>query len=154
MSRVDRASREVRRPPGAVFAALADRAALEAWLPPAGMRGRIEHWDPRPGGGFRMELTYLDATGAPGKSSAATDVVEVGFADIVEPERVVQRAEFVADDPAFAGVMTMTWSLSAAPGGTEVVVTAVDVPSGIDPVVHEEAMASSLANLAAFVERG
>lgn len=152
MGRSDRASREVAAPPGTVFAALVDRAALEAWLPPAGMTGRIEHWDPRPGGGFRMELTYLDATDAPGKSSAATDVVEVGFAELVEPERVVQRAEFVADDPSFAGVMTMTWSLAPAHGGTEVVVTAVDVPPGIDPDVHEEAMAASLANLAAFVE--
>lgn len=158
MSRVDRASRVVSAPPGTVFGALVDRAALETWLPPEGMRGRIEHWDPRPGGGFRMELTYLDATDAPGKSTAGTDVVEVGFAELVEPERVVQRAEFVADDPSFSGVMTMTWSLTAAPGrtevaGTEVTVSAVDVPPGIDPAVHEEAMASSLANLAAFVER-
>lgn len=91
-----------------VYDALVGRKSLEAWLPPDGMRGRIERWDPRPGGGFRMILTYLDATDSPGKTSAATDVVDVGFADLVPSERVVQRAVFESDDPLFAGTMTMT----------------------------------------------
>ena len=55
-----------------------------------------------------MVLTYLDPTDAPGRSSDATDVVEVGFGDLVPDKRVVHRAEFVADDPSFAGTMTMT----------------------------------------------
>jgi Activator of Hsp90 ATPase homolog 1-like protein len=121
-------------------------------LPPKGMLGRIERWDPRPGGGFRMELTYLDSSGSPGKASDATDVVDVGFAELVRPNLVVQRAEFEADDPAFAGVMTMTWRLDGREEGTEVSVTAVDVPSGIDQAVHQAGIASSLANLASYVE--
>ncbi|GLZ52618.1 SRPBCC domain-containing protein [Actinomycetospora sp. NBRC 106378] len=152
MARTDRAARVVAAAPDAVHRALVDPDALMAWLPPDGMRGRIEHWDLRPGGGFRMELTYLDPTGAPGKSTAASDVVEVGLGELTG-ERVVWRTEFVADDPRFAGVMTMTWSLAPVPTGTEVVVTAVDVPPGIEPGVHEAAMASSLAHLAAVVER-
>lgn len=153
MARTDRAARVIAAPPPEVHAALTDPDVLAAWLPPEGMRGRVERWDPRPGGGFRMELTYLDPAGAPGKSTDATDVVEVGFGELTA-ERVVWRTEFVADDPAFAGVMTMTWSLAPAPAGTEVVVTAADVPPGIEPDVHEAAMASSLAHLAAVVERG
>ncbi|MCD2187351.1 SRPBCC domain-containing protein [Actinomycetospora soli] len=152
MARTDRAARVISADPERVHAALVDPDALVTWLPPEGMRGRIERWDLRPGGGFRMELTYLDAAGAPGKSTAATDVVEVGFGEVTA-HRVEWRTEFVADDPAFAGVMTMTWSLRPAGSGTEVVVTADDVPPGIGADVHEEAMASSLANLAAAVER-
>ncbi|GAA4839645.1 SRPBCC family protein [Actinomycetospora corticicola] len=151
MARTDHAARVVAAAPAAVRAALLDPDALTSWLPPEGMRGRIQRWDPRPGGGFRMELTYLDATDAPGKSTAGTDVVDVAFGALTD-DRVVWRTEFVADDPAFAGVMTMTWSWSAGPTGTEVVVTATDVPPGIGPDVHEEAMASSLAHLAAVVE--
>jgi uncharacterized protein YndB with AHSA1/START domain len=151
MARTDRATRVIAASPAAVRAALLDPDALSSWLPPQGMRGRIERWDPRPGGGFRMELTYLDATDAPGKSTAGTDLVDVAFGDLTA-DRVVWRTEFVAEDPAFAGVMTMTWSWTARSGGTEVVVTASDVPPGIEPDVHEEAMASSLGNLAAFVE--
>lgn len=152
MTRTDRASRWIAAPPEAVYGALLDRDSLEAWLPPDGMRGHIERWDPRPGGGFRMVLTYLDPAGSPGKTSDATDVVDVGFGDLVPPQRVVHRAGFQSDDPAFAGTMTMTWLLAAAGGGTEVTVTATDVPPGIDSDVHEEGIASSLANLAAYVE--
>ncbi|MFC0002925.1 SRPBCC family protein [Micromonospora siamensis] len=152
MERIDRASRVIAAAPTTVYDALLDPEALEAWLPPDGMRGRVERWDPRPGGGFRMVLTYLDATDAPGKTSDATDAVEVGFAELTPPERVVQRAVFEADDPAHAGVMTMTWQLTAVGGGTQVTVTATDVPAGIDQTDHQTAMASSLANLAAYVE--
>ena len=154
MGRIDSATRVVAAAPATVYTALLTPAALEEWLPPEGMRGRVERWDPRPGGGFRMVLTYLDATGSPGKTSAATDVVDIGFTELVAGERVVQQAVFEADDPAFAGTMTMTWALAAAGEGTEVTVTATGVPPGIDQAVHRTAMASSLANLAAFVEGG
>ncbi|MGV9866863.1 SRPBCC family protein [Rhodococcus koreensis] len=152
MGRTDRAGRVIAASPTTVYDALLDRESVEAWLPPEGMRGRIEQWDPRPGGGFRMVLTYLDPADSPGKSSAATDVVDVGFADLVPPERVVQQAVFEADDPSFAGTMTMTWQLTPTAGGTEVTVTATDVPPGISQADHEAGIASSLANLASYVE--
>ncbi|MCZ4125461.1 SRPBCC family protein [Streptomyces sp. H39-S7] len=154
MSRIDRANRVIAAPPAAVYGALLDRQSLEAWLPPAGMRGRIERWDPRPGGGFRMILTYLDPTASPGKTSDATDVVDVEFAELTPARRVVQRAVFTADDPSYAGTMTMTWHLAAAGDGTEVTVTATDVPPGIGQAAHESGIASSLANLASYVEAG
>ncbi|WP_372349268.1 SRPBCC family protein [Streptomyces sp. KL116D] len=152
MSRTDRASRVIAAPPATVYDALLDRESLQTWLPPEGMSGRIERWDPRPGGGFRMILTYLDPTESPGKTSDATDVVDVEFAALERPARVVQRAVFEADDPAFAGTMTMTWQLTAADAATEVTVTATGVPSGIDQAVHEAGISSSLAHLASFVE--
>ncbi|WP_416971729.1 SRPBCC family protein [Streptomyces sp. 4F14] len=151
MPRTDRAARLVPAPPDTVYAALVDRAALETWLPPAGMRGHIEHWDPRPGGGFRMTLTYLDATDDPGKTSDATDVVDVSFTALVPPEQVVQQAVFTSDDPVYAGTMTMTWDLAPAPEGTRVTVTATDVPPGIGQADHEAGIASSLAQLEAYV---
>ncbi|MFI7355756.1 SRPBCC family protein [Streptomyces avidinii] len=152
MNRTDRGSRVIAASPAAVYAALLDREALERWLPPDGMRGRVERWDPRPGGGFRMVLTHLDPADGLGKTSDATDVVEVVFADLVPSRRVVQRAVFEADDPRYAGTMTMTWHLTAVGGGTEVSVTAEDVPPGIDQAVHEAGIASSLAHLRSYVE--
>jgi uncharacterized protein YndB with AHSA1/START domain len=152
MERTDRASRVIEAPPSTVYDALLDRESLEAWLPPDGMRGRIERWDPRPGGGFRMVLTYLDPADSPGKTSDATDVVDVEFGALVPAERVVQRAVFDSDDPSYAGTMTMDWRQAAAGAGTEVTVTATDVPPGIDQAVHEAGIASSLANLASYVE--
>jgi len=153
MKRIDRVSRTIAARPAAVYAALVEAERLEAWLPPDGMRGRLERFDPRPGGGFRMVLTYLDPTDSPGKTSGADDVVEVEFANLTPEERVVQRAVFESDDPAYAGTMVMTWQLTAVSRGTEVVVSATDVPPGIEQSAHEAGIASSLANLAAHLER-
>lgn len=150
--RADRASRTVRAPAEAVYRAMTEQAALEAWLPPEGMSGRIDRFEPWPGGGFRMVLTYLDPATAQGKTSESSDVTEVGFVDLVPLERVVQRVVFESPDPAFAGTMTMTWRLTGHPEGTTVTVEAVDVPRGIAKADHETGLASSLANLAAHVE--
>ena len=153
MPRTDRASRVIAAPPERVFAALVDPEALTAWLPPDGMSGRFERFDARPGGSYRMVLTYADASGAPGKSTAGSDVVEARFVDIVAGARVVQAVDFVSDDPAYAGTMTMTWEVTAVDAGTRVDIVADDVPDGISAQDHAAGLASSLTNLAAVVEQ-
>src|SRR5881392_809510 len=120
MPRTDRASRVIAAPPERVWAALVDPEALLAWLPPGGMTGRFERFDARPGGSYRMVLTYSDASGAPGKATADFD--------IVSGERVVQAVDFVSDDPAYASTMIMTWEVTAADAGTRVNIVAKDVP--------------------------
>lgn len=138
-------------PPADVYRALLDAQALESWLPPDGMTGRMERFEPHAGGGYRMVLTYTDPASSPGKSSEASDVVEVALTELAPDERVVQQVEFASDDPAYAGVMTMTWQLDPAEGGTRVSVRADDVPSGIAQSDHEEGITSSLANLDAYL---
>lgn len=152
MRRTDRASRVVDAPLARVFDALVDRDALESWLPPAGMTGRFEHFDARPGGSYRLVLTYTEPTEAGGKSSADSDIVEARYVEIVRDVRVVQAVDFVSDDPAFAGTMTMTWTVTEVSGGTRVEFIADDVPEGIDADDHAAGLSSSLDNLAAHVE--
>jgi uncharacterized protein YndB with AHSA1/START domain len=152
VGRTDRSRRLIAATPAALYRALVEREALERWLPPEGMAGRIDRFDQRPGGGFRMELTYLDPVESPGKTSASRDVTEVELAELDPGSRVVWRVKFVSDDPAYAGTMTMTWALTEVEGGTEVSVRADDVPPGISASDHEAGIASSLANLAAHVE--
>lgn len=134
-----------------VFDALLDQRALETWLPPANMTGRFEHFDPRPGGSYRLVLTYSDAADSPGKSSADSDIVDVRFVDIVANERVVQAVDFVADAPEFAGTMTMTWTVREDADATVVEVVADDVPDGISAADHAAGLAASLDNLARFL---
>ncbi|MGZ6840404.1 MAG: SRPBCC family protein [Frankiaceae bacterium] len=153
MPRTDRASRVIAAPPERVWAALVDPKALMAWLPPAGMTGRFERFDARPGGSYRMVLTYSDASAAPGKASVDSDIVEARFGDIVPGERVVQAVDFVSDDPAYAGTMTMTWEVTAVDAKTRVDILAEDVPDGISAEDHAAGLASSLTNLAAYVEQ-
>jgi uncharacterized protein YndB with AHSA1/START domain len=135
-----------------VFNALVDRDALETWLPPDGMTARFERFDPSPGGGFSLVLRYADATGSRGKSSVDSDVVEARYVDIVPNDRVVQSVEFLSDDPAFAGTITMTWTVRAVDGGTRVEIIADDVPDGISADDHSAGLTSSLEKLASYVE--
>lgn len=153
MPRRDSAARVITAPPDRVWAALVDREALAAWLPPAGMTGRFERFDARPGGSYRMVLTYSDATGAPGKTTEDSDTVEARFVEIVPGERVVQEVDFVSDDPAHAGTMSMSWQVTEVERGTRVDIVAEGVPDGIPEADHAEGLASSLANLAAHLER-
>ena len=94
MPRTDRGSRVIAASPERAWAALVDPGALLAWLPPGEMTGRFERFEARPGGSYRMVLTYPDASGAPGKATADSDIVEARFVDI--PGRP-------AGDPARAG---------------------------------------------------
>lgn len=100
-----------------------------------------------------MVLTYADASLAAGKTTADSDIVEARFLDIVPEERVVQAVDFISDDPAFSGTMTMTWEVSGVDGGTQVAIRAENVPDGISADDHAAGLSSSLANLAAYLER-
>ncbi len=144
----------VAAPPERVYAAFVDPDALLEWLPPEGMTGRFDRFDARPGGSYRLILTYADASAAAGKATPDSDVVEARFVDLVPGERVVQAVDFVSDDPAYAGTMIMSWELAAVDSGTRVEIRADDVPDGISAEDHAIGLASSLANLAAYVEKG
>ena len=153
MPRTDKASRVITAPPERVWAALTDPEALLTWLPPGGMTGRFERFDARPGGSYRMVLTYPDASGAPGKATADSDIVEARFVDIVPGERIVQAVGFVSENPAYAGTMIMTWEVAAADDGTRVSIVAGDVPDGISAEDHAAGLDSSLTKLAAYLEQ-
>ena len=135
-----------------MFDALVDRDALERWLPPDGMTAEFERFDPTPGGSYRLVLTYVDPDGAPGKSAPDSDVVDVRYLAIARDDHVVQAVDFESGDPAFAGTMTMTWVVRAVDGGTHVEITAENVPDGISPADHAAGLASSLDNLARYLE--
>jgi uncharacterized protein YndB with AHSA1/START domain len=151
MTRTDTASRVIKAPLTRVFAALVDREALVEWLPPSGMTGRFDHFDARPGGSYRMVLTYTDPLALSGKTFADSDIIEGRFVEIEPDVRVVQAVDFASDDPSFGGTMTMTWTVTRVDGGTRVELRAHDVPPGISARDHEDGMNSSLDNLATYI---
>lgn len=138
----------------ALYDAFMSAEALAAWMPPSGMRGKIEAFGARVGGGYRMTLTYeRPGPETRGKTTADADTVQVRFLELVPGERIVEAADFVSDDPANAGTMTMTWAFADAPGGTEVSVRVENAPPGISDEDHAAGIRSSLENLAAFAAR-
>jgi uncharacterized protein YndB with AHSA1/START domain len=151
MSHTDVGRATIDAPPNEVFAALVDAEARTVWLPPAGMSGRFDWFDARPGGGYTLTLTYDDEA-TRGKSGKNTDVVEVRFTAVEEPRQLVEEADFVSDDPNLAGTMTMSWSLEPVDRGTLVTITATDVPDGISSEDHVTAFASTLSNLDMYVK--
>jgi uncharacterized protein YndB with AHSA1/START domain len=153
MSRSDVAGLEIPASPESVYAALTDPVALADWLPPDGMSAEVERYDAGPGGGYRMVLHYDDPIASPGKTGAGSDVVEVRYIDLVPGERVVEAVDFDAGDPAYAGTMTMTWSITARSDGCLVELRADDVPPGISEVDHVIGMNASLRNLDAYLAR-
>jgi uncharacterized protein YndB with AHSA1/START domain len=147
VSRIIKASRH------SLYQAFVDPQALVQWLPPRGMKGQVQTFDARPGGSYRMTLTYVGSDhAAPGKTSDDTDVVHGRFLELIPDKRIVQQVEFDSEDPAFAGVMTMTWSFAVAPGGAEVTVLCENAPPGIRAEDHEAGVRSTLENLAKFTE--
>jgi uncharacterized protein YndB with AHSA1/START domain len=146
MTHTDRGSAHVRAPAPDVFAALIDAGAREVWLPPDGMSGRFERFDAKPGGGYRMVLSYDDVQ-VRGKTEENRDVVEVRFGVIDPPRRLVELVDFVSSDPALGGTMTITWSVTPEADGARVTITAVDVPDSLSAEQHEAAFAMTLANL-------
>lgn len=151
-TRTDTASRLVKASPGAVYNAFVDPAVLSRWLPPHGMRARIERFEPHPGGSYRMVLTYDDPAKASGKATGDSDIIEGRFVALNPGERIVWEVGFVSDDPAFAGTMTVTWRFKEVRDGTEVNILCENVPAGIGKDDHDAGLRSSLENLARFIE--
>jgi uncharacterized protein YndB with AHSA1/START domain len=146
-----RVSRHVRAPRPAVYRALLDADAVARWRVPAGMTSHVHEFDAREGGAFRVSLTY-DTPDNSGKSTAHTDTYHGHFETLVPDERVIEVIEFETTDPAFAGVMTMTTTLTDADGGTEILVVHDGIPDGVSAADNETGTRMALDSLAALVE--
>jgi uncharacterized protein YndB with AHSA1/START domain len=150
--RVDTASKLIHASASAIYRAFATPAAMEAWLPPEGMTGRMLAFAFREGGSYRMRLTYDSSQHTPGKTSEDSDEVEVRFIKLVPDERIEEAVTFNSEGPAFSGEMRITWTFDSVRNGTFVTVHCENVPSGIRPADHQAGLASTLNSLAAFAE--
>ncbi|MGH2543608.1 MAG: SRPBCC domain-containing protein, partial [Ardenticatenaceae bacterium] len=62
--------------------------------------------------------------------------------------------EFETADPAMRGEMTITYTLTDAAGGTEILYMHDQIPRGVSPADNEAGSRMALAKLAALVEAG
>ena len=143
--------RHVDAPRAAVYDALIDAGAVQAWMVPDGMTSHVHEFDAREGGAFRISLTY-NAPSATGKTSAHTDTYHGRFVKLVPDQTVVEVMEFETTDPAMQGEMTVTYTLSEADGGTDIVAVHDGVPPGVSPKDNETGWRMSLDKLADLLE--
>ncbi len=148
-----RLRRHFAAPRAAVYRALTDAESVATWMAPDGMTSEVHAFEAREGGAFRISLTYDAPTGT-GKTSAQTDTYHGRFVKLVPDEEVVEVVEFETDDPAMRGEMTITFTLSDADGGSDLLAVHDDLPPGLSPADNELGWSMSLAKLAALVEAG
>jgi uncharacterized protein YndB with AHSA1/START domain len=152
-SNTTRVRHHVKAPRASVYRALIDAQAVATWMVPSGMTSHVHAFDAREGGAFRISLTYDAPTGT-GKTSEHTDSYHGHFVRLVPDALVVEVMEFETEDPAMRGEMTVTFTLSDADGGTDVLAVHENVPPGVAPADNELGWRMSLEKLARLVEAG
>jgi uncharacterized protein YndB with AHSA1/START domain len=139
------ASRIVFAPEDTLYDAMTDVGQLPVWLLPDGDDFRIETFDLRPGGRFRVVLEATD--------DYPVLAVNGRFVDIVQDQQIVQVVELESPVRGFAGAMRIIWSLEDVPEGTCLRLAARDVPPGLDAEWLISQFEAALDRLALVVER-
>ena len=92
--------------------------------------------------------------GGTGKTTAHTDTYRGRFTKLVPNEEVVEVDEFETTDPSLRGEMTITFTLTDADGGTNILAIHDGLPPGVAAADNETGWRMALAKLAALVEGG
>jgi uncharacterized protein YndB with AHSA1/START domain len=146
-----RISRHIDAPRERIYAALIDPVAITQWKVPTEMTGRVHSFEAREGGTFRISLTY-DQPDRVGKTTDHTDTYRGRFVRLVLNETVVEIDEFETDDPDLHGEMTITYTLTDADGGTDLIATHEGLPPGVAPADNELGWHEALNRLSVLVE--
>ncbi len=145
-------SATIAAPRAGIYQACLDPDALASWRVPDNMTAQVHEFEPHEGGRFRMTLTYNDPEASSGgKTSAGHDTFQGRFALLIAGEKLVEIIEFESPDPAYAGEMTMTTTLTDTPEGTEVSVVCENLPPGIRPEDNQAGTRQALRKLAALM---
>ncbi len=151
-ARIDTASRTVEASPEILYQAFINPDHLVKWLPPEGMSGHIDSFEPQAGGAYKMILTYEANKIANGKTSENTDIIEGRFMELIPNEKIVQSVKFDSLNPAFQGEMKQTWFFESEGAETKVTIICEIVPEGIKKEDHDIGLKSTLENLSAFIK--
>jgi uncharacterized protein YndB with AHSA1/START domain len=143
--------RHLRASPERVYESLLDAGAVQRWMVPDGMTSEVHTFDAREGGTFRISLTY-DLPTDTGKTTAQTDTYHGRFVRLVPNAEIVQEVEFETDDPTLQGEMRITFTVTPAGDGTELVGLHENVPPGVAPADNELGWNLSIDKLARLVE--
>ncbi len=137
-----RLHRVLRATPERVYRAFLDADAFVKWLPPFGFTGKVHHFDPKVGGGYKMSFTNF--TTGNGHSFGGT------YLELQPNERLRYTARF--DDPNLPGEMQTTVVLRKVFCGTELNITQEGIPAMIPAEACYMGWQESLTLLAQLVD--
>ena len=116
-----------------IYNCFIDKKALEFWLAPNNMTGKIHDFEAKVGGGYNMSLFYLDRETS-GKTSKNEDRFSAKFIELKPYEKIVQTIDFQSDKNELTQEMTMQIFLEeSANDSTKVTIVFKNIPAGIDP---------------------
>jgi len=134
--------RVLKAPPGRIYKAFVDGAAMAKWLPPNGYTAKVYHLDAKVGGTFRMSFTNFESDG---------EMFFHGeYLELKPGEKLRYTDRF--EDPNLAGTITVTVLLTAVSCGTEIDITQEGIPDIIPLEMCYLGWQDSLRQLADLVE--
>jgi len=153
MGQTTQNSKIIRAAPETIYHAFTQPKALEEWLAPDDMTGKVHDFDFKVGGGYQMSLFYPDAEKElKGKTSGKEDRYTARFVELIPNKKIVQAVNFESADPNFSGEMIMEVIFESRDNVTKVTFLFKDIPKGIKPEDNEEGTISTLEKLAHYVE--
>jgi uncharacterized protein YndB with AHSA1/START domain len=149
-------SRLINASPELLYQAFTDPHALETWMAPGEMTGKVHAFDLRVGGSYTMSLYYPSGDqGAKGKSAANEDRYTARFITLQPNKKIVEGIRFDSSGPGFVGEMIMEARFEPEGRGTRVTMVFTNVPLGIKPEDNEKGTELSLEKLEHYVrEKG
>jgi uncharacterized protein YndB with AHSA1/START domain len=139
------ASRIVFAPEDTLYGAMTDLDKLALWLLPDGEDMKVEQFDLRPGGRFRVVFAL--------GGDCPVQAINGRFVDIVRDQQIVQAVELESVLRGFSGTMRIIWTLEDIPEGTCLRLVAKDVPPGLDKDWLVPQFEAALDRLGLLVER-
>jgi uncharacterized protein YndB with AHSA1/START domain len=134
--------RALRSTPEKIYRAFTDADAMCKWFPPYGFTCKVDSFEPREGGVYKMSFTNFSN----GKSHSFGGK----YVRLIPNEKIVISDEF--DDPNLPGIMTTSVIIKSVSCGVELNIT----PEGIPEVIPLDACylgwQESLEQLAKLVE--
>jgi uncharacterized protein YndB with AHSA1/START domain len=146
-------SRVIKASPEKLYQAFTSPEALEVWMAPGEMTGKVRHFDLREGGSYEMSLFYPDTDKqSKGKSGAKEDRYSSRFVELQPNKKIVEAVRFDSPDPRFAGEMIMEVTFEPLGKDSRINMVFKNIPDGISPEDNEKGTELSLEKLAKYVE--
>ena len=145
-------SRLIKAAPDKLYHAFTDPAALEAWMAPGDMTGKVHSFDLSVGGGYVMSLYYPENRAqSRGKTTDREDRYTARFITLQEYKKIVMGIRFESGSPGFVGEMIMEVRFERQGTATLVTIIFTNLPLGVRPEDNEKGTEQSLDKLEQYV---